>query len=103
MAGGFGASLEALHAAGSTARLVGGSAAAVDLAGTVKEVAGALPGSTAAAASGELAQAWRTAMRSWSAEVTTHGDNLHASAQLYQATDGQAGTSFTGTGGGPVR
>ncbi|MGH3684253.1 MAG: hypothetical protein ACRDRU_12145 [Pseudonocardiaceae bacterium] len=102
MAGGFGTSLEALQAAGSTARLVGGNAAAVDLPGAVEEIAGALPGSTAAATSGELVQAWGAAMWSWSAEVTAHGDNLHASAQLYQATDEQAETSFTGTGEGPV-
>lgn len=100
MAGGFRVTPEELRTAASAARLAGERAGEVDLGSAAETIAGALPGSTAATTSRNLAQVWHMAVTSWGTEVSAHGEKLDACALRYQATDAQAGTRLTGTGQG---
>lgn len=68
----------------------------MDLASEAARFAGALPGSSVVAASGELSDGWARAVSSAADGWVRHGESLTASAQTYRATDSDAAESAEG-------
>jgi hypothetical protein len=79
--------IEALRRAGRAAESAGEQAGAVNLAGALSGVAGALPGSRSGPAAARLANAWRGRLGSWSAETRRLGQGMVLSADHYAASD----------------
>lgn len=87
--------VEALRSAAGQAATAGDVARGLALGDAATMIAGALGGSSAAAAATDLATTWDTRVGTWSADVTEYGQQLTESAATYEAGEGEAERGFT--------
>lgn len=78
-----------IAAAGRAASQIAEGVRAADVAGVVRAVGAALPGSSTAAAAGDLAGRWQAGIAAVADGFAGQGAALTASAQAYQANEQQ--------------
>ncbi|MGH4020393.1 MAG: hypothetical protein ACRDT0_14390 [Pseudonocardiaceae bacterium] len=92
--------IDALRQAGGAAESAGEQVGAVDLAGTLTDVADALPGSRSVQAATGAANVWTDQIERWRADAQRLGQGMSASADRYAASEEAAeadlGTAFLG-------
>lgn len=93
---GYEAEIRSLRNAGSAARDAGELAAPVGpgSADAITALTEAMPGSRSSLVAAALAVTWESQVGAWVEQINGYGDNLHSTADLYEANEQEADDAF---------